>query len=183
MEFQGKIALVTGGGPGAMELGNRVAKKVNILSCANIVDFKSNEKSLVQEQYTNPYIDAKMTFRLDRLVERQAEFHLDFPIFLMGGIGMDFEYTLEEVRRKVGAVQATPILLFGEASYWKKKISSRFQCNLNTGTIKGSEWVSNCFFCIQKASQGLEIYQKYFSGELKIGPGGPIYPDGFFTWS
>ena len=43
----------------------------------------------------NPYIDAKVTYRLDRLVERQAEFHLDFPIFLMGGIGADFEYSLE----------------------------------------------------------------------------------------
>ncbi len=34
------ITLVTGGGPGAMEVGNRVAKNMGILSCANIVDFR-----------------------------------------------------------------------------------------------------------------------------------------------
>jgi len=90
------IALLTGGGPGAMEVGNRAAKKIDILSCANIVDFRQKEK-IINEQKQNHFIDAKMTYSLDRLVERQAEFHLDFPIFLPGGIGMDFEYSLEEV--------------------------------------------------------------------------------------
>ncbi len=175
------IALVTGGGPGSMGLGNRVAKKIGILSCANIMDFRGEKGAVVNEQQQNPYIDAKMTYRLDKLVERQAEFNLDFPIFLMGGIGTDFEYCLEEVRRKVGAAAPTPVLLFGSPDYWKKKISSRFRCNLENGTISGSEWVSNCFFCVQNASQGLKIYKQFFSGTLKIGINGPTYEDGFVT--
>ena len=121
-----------------------------------------------------------MTYRIDKLVERQAEFDLDFPIFLMGGIGTDFEYTLEEVRRKVGAAGATPILLFGEVDYWREKITSRFKCNLKNGTIVGSEWLSNCFYCIQNAQQGLKIYRDYFEGKLLIGKSGPIYEEGFF---
>src|SRR6201999_3991977 len=141
---------------------NRVAKNVGILSCANIVDFRGGGKSVVNEQKQNPHIDAKMTYRLDRLVERQAEFYLDIPIFLPGGIGMDFEYTLEEVRRKTGSSPPTPVLLFGEVEYWQRKVSSRFQLNLETHTIKGSEWVSNCFFCIQTADQGLSILKKFF---------------------
>ena len=56
------ISLITGGGPGVMEVGNRVARKLNILSCANIVDFRGIE----QEQ--NPYIDAKMTYRIDDVI-------------------------------------------------------------------------------------------------------------------
>lgn len=174
-----ELALVTGGGPGAMEVGNRVAKELGILSCANVVDFRPKDGSVVNEQKANPFVEAKMTYRLDKLVERQAEFHLDFPIFLPGGIGTDFEYCLEEVRRKVGSVGATPIILFGDTEYWTKKITSRFQCNLETGTIKGSEWISNCFYCIQTAEQGLKVFKEYFEGTLAIGKAGPVHAAGF----
>ena len=173
------LALLTGGGPGAMEVSNRVAKKLGILSCANIADFRSKDKAVINEQRQNSYIEAKMTYRLDRLVERQAEFYLDVAIFLAGGIGTDFEYTLEEVRRKTGAGPANPVLLFGDPDYWRRKISSRFQLNRETGTIKGSEWVSNCFYCIQTAEQGLSVLKKFFLGTLPIGKDGPVYPDGF----
>ncbi len=177
------IAMVTGGGPGTMALGNRVAKSLGLLSCANIVDFLNKKGSIVNEQKQNPYIDAKMTYRLDRLVERQAEFHLDFPIFLAGGIGTDFEFSLENVRRKVGAVPASPVFLLGRPDYWRSKISSCFQTNLTTGTIAGSEWVSNCFFCIENAAQGIQVLRQFFSGTLNIGKNGPIYEDGFVVVS
>lgn len=179
------LALITGGGPGAMAVGNRVAQGLNILSCANIMDFrpKGDATTVVNEQRSNPHIEAKMTYRLSQLVERQSEFNLDFPIFLQGGVGTDFEFSLEEVRRKVGATQATPMLLFGEPEYWRGKITSKFQTNLKTGTIKGSEWLSNCFFCVQTADQGLYIYKKFFEGQLPIGKGHPFNEEGFVTVS
>lgn len=174
------IALVTGGGPGVMEIGNRVAKSLNILSCANIADFRRKKGvAEVNEQQQNKFIDAKMTYRIDRFIERQDEFNLDFPIFLIGGIGTDFEFSLEEVRRKVESFPAFPVLLFGDPEYWRKKITYRYQCNVEQGTIVGSEWISNCFFCVQSAAQGLRIYRQFFSGTLPIGFDGPSYKEGF----
>lgn len=173
------IALITGGGPGAMEVGNRIAKSLGILSCANIVDFSNKQGSIVNEQRQNPFVEAKMTYRLDKLVERQAEFHLDFPLFLQGGIGTDFEYALEEVRRKIGSTAPNPVFLFGSKEHWHKKISSRYLCNLRAGTIEGSEWVSNCFFCVQTAKQALKIFEKFFQGSLSIGKSGPFCKDGY----
>lgn len=172
------IAMVTGGGPGAMEVGNKIALELGILSCANIVDF-SRPDGVVNEQKENPYVQAKMTYRLDKLVERQAEFNLDFPIFLTGGIGTDFEYTLEEVRRKVGAVRPTPILLLGPDAYWKEKVTSRYRSNLNHGTIKGSEWISNCFYAVDSVERGLEVWRRFFTNTLPIGKLGPCYDEGF----
>lgn len=168
------LALITGGGPGLMEVGNRVAKRLNILSCANIVNFTGTE------QKANAYIDAKMTYRLDRLIERQAEFNLDFPIFLMGGFGTDFEFALEGVRRKVSIDTPTPVILLGSLDYWRDKVAPNFQANLKNGTIEGSEWVSNCFYCVQTASQALKVYKQYFSGTLPIGRDYPSSKDGFF---
>ncbi|MBS0621374.1 MAG: hypothetical protein JSR80_00215, partial [Verrucomicrobia bacterium] len=173
------LALVSGGGPGAMEMGNRVAKELGILSCANIIDFRPRAGGFINEQLQNPYVEAKMTYRLDYLVERQAEFHLDFPIFLAGGIGTDFEYSLEEVRKKTGTSPPYPILLFGPIEYWRKKVTNRFQCNLATGTIRGSEWVSNVFYCVQTAAQALKVYRAFFEGTLPIGPQFPLFEEGF----
>lgn len=177
---QKALILVTGGGPGAMEMANQIAKELGILSCANIVDFRrqSTRESLI-EQEQNPYVEAKMTYKTERLVERQAEFFLNLPIFVIGGIGTDFEFSLEEVRRKVEVIEPTPILLFGTPEYWKAKVSSRFQMNQKSGVIRGSEWVSNCFYCVESAAQGLKVYRDFFTGKLPIGPNGPIYPDGF----
>ncbi|MBI2809792.1 MAG: hypothetical protein HYX67_03020 [Candidatus Melainabacteria bacterium] len=173
------IALVTGGGPGLMEVGNRAAKRAGILSCANIVDFRNSRNLNITEQKQNPYIEAKMTYRLDKLVERQAEFNLDFPIILTGGYGTDFEQCLEEVRRKVGYSSPTPVLLFGSPEYWRQKISARFRCNQEAGTIAGSQWVSNCFYCVKNAEQGLKVYRQFFGNNLSIGPDYEPYPEGF----
>eukprot|EP01060_Flectonema_neradi_P030998 TRINITY_DN4600_c2_g1_i2.p1 TRINITY_DN4600_c2_g1~~TRINITY_DN4600_c2_g1_i2.p1 ORF type:complete len:781 (+),score=142.61 TRINITY_DN4600_c2_g1_i2:45-2345(+) len=173
------LAIVTGGGPGAMEVGNRVAQQCGILSCGNICDFSKKGTVTVNEQKRNPFVDVWMTYKLEKLVERQSDFQLDFPIFLLGGIGTDFEFGLEEVRRKVGTTPPTPMILFGASDYWEQKITSRYTRNTREGVIKGSEWISNCFYAAQTAAQALAVYKKWFAGKLLTGPEGPVYERGF----
>lgn len=178
------LALVTGGGPGAMEVGNRVAKSLGILSCGLIVDFGSvaaKPGATINEQKQNSYVEAYFTYRADKLVERQSDFNLDFPIFLTGGIGTDFEYALEEVRRKVATVQPYPMILFGTPEHWGAKLSGRFRTNLHSGTIKGSEWISTIPWVVSSGTEALEVYRHFFEGRLPVGPGHPINERGFMV--
>ncbi|EPY20434.1 hypothetical protein STCU_03911 [Strigomonas culicis] len=180
------IALLTGGGPGAMEVGNRVARSLGILSCGLVVDFGSvstKPGSTINEQKQNPYCEAYFTYRADKLVERQSDFNLDFPIFLIGGIGTDFEYALEEVRRKVGTVPANPILLFGPADHWGAKIASRYSANRRAGTIRGSEWISTVPWIVESGQEALEVYTHFFAGTLPIGPKFPANDRGYMVAS
>lgn len=176
------LSFVTGGGPGAMEVGNRVAKKHGILSCAHIVDFTQHGQH-INEQAQNSYIEAKMTYRLSKLIERQADFNLDFPIFVMGGIGTDFEYSLEEVRRKTCSTSALPVILLGKREYWHDKITTRYQRNLLSGTIQGSEWVSNTFYRANTAQEALKVYELFFNHKLQIGPNYASAGEGFIEAS
>ena len=168
------LALVTGGGPGAMEVGNRVAKNLGILSCGMIVDFGALTRkpgATINEQKHNPFVEAFMTYRPEKLVERQADFNLDIPIFLTGGIGTDFEFALEEVRRKVCTTPPNPMVLFGDT--WPPKITHRFQTNLAAGVIKGSEWIANVPYVVTGGKQALKVLTSFFEGTLPIGPNHP----------
>ncbi|AFS20372.1 LOG family protein [Chlamydia psittaci] len=170
------LAIMTGGGPGAMAVGNEVATELNLLSCGNIIDF---EQSPMKNQGMNPYIQAKMTYRLSSLIQRQEHFHVDLALFVTGGMGTDFEFCLELISIKTGKKPPVPIFLIGPAAYWREKVTPIYQTNCKTGTNRGSEWVSNCVFCISSPQAGIEIFQRYITNTLPIGPEHPPYPDGF----
>ncbi len=173
------IAVSTGGGPGVMAMGNQIANELGLLSCGHAVNFKKPHEFDEKEEPINPFIQAKMTYSLEQIIVRQSEFGLDFPIFCQGGVGTDFEHALELLRTQVGSRPAAPILLFGPPDYWRSKITPLYQSNLSIGTIKGTEWTSNTFFCVQTSKQALAIYYKYFTNRLPIGPNYPPAKDGF----
>jgi predicted Rossmann-fold nucleotide-binding protein len=178
------IALITGGGPGAMEVGNRVAKTLGILSCGMFVDFGLLAKkpgANINEQKKNPYVEAYMSYLPQKLVERQSDFNLDFPIFLTGGVGTDFEYALEEVRRKVGIVGITPMILFGDGEHYGKKIGARFGENEARGVIKNSEWLSNVPHVVKSGREALAVIQLFARGQLAIGGKAPANKEGFIV--
>ena len=121
------IFVVTGGGPGIMEAGNRGAFDVAGKSIGmNIV--------LPHEQAPNPYITPELCFQFHYFALRKMHFLMRsialvcFP----GGFG-----TLDELFETLTLVQtgksrARPILLFGRA-FWEKLIN--FQHLVDTGMI------------------------------------------------
>lgn len=175
------IALATGGGPGVMSMGNKIASELGILSIGHAVDFRKPHENEENIEVMNHYIQARMTYRLEQVIIRQSEFGLDFPIFFEGGIGTDFEYALEILRTQVGTKTPTPIILFGSKKYWSQKLTSNFKANVEKGTISGSEWISNCLYCVQDEHQALTIYYKFFTGNLEIGRDHKGSPDGFMS--
>lgn len=173
------LAITTGGGPGVMSMGNKIAAELNILSVGHAVNFNKPHEDDPIDESMNAYIQAKMTYRLEALVVRQAEFALDFPIFFEGGVGTDFELMLEMLRTQVSMKVPAPILLFGAPDYWREKISHMYKLNRASGTIRGTEWVSNTFYCVQSCEQALQVYYQYFTNRLAIGPNAPPTEEGF----
>lgn len=164
------LAVMTGGGRGAMNVGNKAAQELGILSCGNLVDFEFPHSA---------YLDAKMTYQKDSLIERQEHFYVDLAIFVPGGIGTDFELALEIMSLKTGFKAPVPVFLLGSMSYWERKLSTVYETNKRAGTIQGSEWISNCLFYLSSAEQGVEVFRQYIEGTLPIGPNHPSKEQGF----
>lgn len=171
------ISIVTGGGPGMMQSGNNIAKQLEVPSCAHLVEFKNKESKKI-----NAYIDGFMTYRLDELIKRQSNFNLDICLFFPGGVGTDAELAIEMVNRKAGAGPPSPMLLFGPVGYWENKVNALYTENLNIGTLKGIEWISNSIFIVRSTKEALFILEKYYTDELLIGKDHPYPKDGYKTY-
>ncbi len=125
------LVVVTGGGPGIMEAGNRGAFDVGGPSIGlNIV--------LPHEQAPNPYITPELCFQFHYFALRKMHFLMRSVALVCfpGGFG-----TLDELFETMTLIQTgksrkRPILLFGRA-FWEKLIN--FQHLVDTGMISASD--------------------------------------------
>jgi len=104
------FAIITGGGPGIMEAGNRGAREAGARSVGLNIE-------LPFEQHLNPYVDTSVTFRYffvrKMMLVKYAQAFVIFP----GGFG-----TLDELFEaltlvQTGKVRNFPIILFN-STYW-----------------------------------------------------------------
>ncbi len=149
------LVVVTGGGPGIMEAGNRGAFEAQGKSIGlNIV--------LQHEQQPNPYITPELCFQFHYFALRKMHFLMRSVALVCfpGGFG-----TLDELFEVLTLTQARkvrrrPILLFGEA-FWRKLVN--FDHLVETGMISPED--VHLFHFVETAEQAWEVLSRAFDLE------------------
>ena len=108
---QAGFAIITGGGPGIMEAGNRGAQDVGVQSIGLNIE-------LPFEQGVNPFVEIGMNFRYffvrKTMFMKYAQAFVIFP----GGFGTMDELFEALTLIQTGKVQNFPVILF-DSAYWR----------------------------------------------------------------
>lgn len=112
--------IVTGGGPGLMEAGNRGAHDVGAKSVGLNI-------TLPAEQVPNPYITPALCFQFRYFALRKFHFLLRARALVVfpGGFGTLDELFDALTLRQTGRMQEIPIILYGR-EYWERVIDFQF---------------------------------------------------------
>ncbi|HSG10521.1 MAG TPA: TIGR00730 family Rossman fold protein [Gammaproteobacteria bacterium] len=148
---QGRLVVITGGGPGIMEAANRGAQDAGGKSIGlNIV--------LPKEQLPNPYVTPELSFQFHYFAVRKMHFLMRARALVVfpGGFG-----TLDELFEtltliQTGKVKPVPVLLFGR-SYWERIIN--FEALVDEGTIEQRDL--ELFQYVETAQEAWDIVRDY----------------------
>jgi uncharacterized protein (TIGR00730 family) len=156
---QTPIYVVTGGGPGIMEAGNRGAHDVGGKSIGlNIV--------LPHEQAPNPFITPELCFQFHYFALRKMHFVMRsialvcFP----GGFGTLDELFETMTLIQTGKSRARPILLFGR-EFWEKLID--FDHLVETGMISAGDL--GLFHFVESAEEAWQRLSEHYGFESPAG--------------
>jgi len=146
------IYVVTGGGPGIMEAGNRGAFEIDGRSIGlNIV--------LPHEQAPNPYITPELCFQFHYFGLRKMHFLMRSVALVCfpGGFG-----TLDEMFEALTLIQTgkcrkRPVLLFGKA-FWSRLID--FDLLIDTGMISAAD--VNLFHYVETAEEAWAFLEQEY---------------------
>ncbi len=155
-ELETPIYIVTGGGPGVMEAGNRGAYEAGGRSIGlNIV--------LPHEQVPNPYITPELCFQFHYFGLRKMHFLMRsiglvcFP----GGFGTLDELFESMTLMQTGKCRRSPILLFGR-EYWTRLIN--FELLVETGMIGPRD--TELFHFVETAEEAWEVLAAEYGFDL-----------------
>ena len=115
-----EYVVITGGGPGIMEAGNRGAYEAGAKSIGLNI-------TLPDEQHPNPYITPELCFQFHYFALRKMHFLLRAKALIVfpGGFGTLDELFCALTLRQTGRMQAIPIILYGR-EYWENVIDFQF---------------------------------------------------------
>jgi uncharacterized protein (TIGR00730 family) len=156
-----EFVIVTGGGPGVMEAGNRGATDVDAASIGfNIV--------LPHEQAPNLYVTPEFAFNFHYFATRKIHFLLRaravaiFP----GGFGTLDEFFETLTLIQTGRMDRIPLLLFG-IEFWRNVIN--FEALAEAGTISPDD--AHLFTVVDTAEEGWEVIRKFYElPEVTLAP-------------
>ncbi|MFP4428695.1 MAG: TIGR00730 family Rossman fold protein [Desulfovermiculus sp.] len=148
---EGRMLVITGGGPGIMEAANRGAHDVQAQSIGlNIV--------LPHEQVPNAFITPELCFRFHYFATRKMHFLMRAQglVAFPGGFG-----TLDEIFEtltllQVQKIKPIPVILFG-TEFWTRVIN--FEALVDEGTIASSDL--HLFQYVETADQAWDIISNW----------------------
>ena len=148
-----KIVVVTGGGPGIMEAGNRGASEAGGPSIGlNIV--------LPHEQEPNPYITPKLCFQFHYFALRKMHFLMRSVALVCfpGGFGTLDELFEVMTLTQTGKVRKRPIVLVGR-EFWSKLVN--FEWLVETGMIAAGDL--QLFHLVDSGEEAWQVLVKAFA--------------------
>jgi uncharacterized protein (TIGR00730 family) len=148
-----EYVVVTGGGPGVMEAGNRGAADVGAPSIGfNIV--------LPHEQAPNVYITPELCFNFHYFATRKIHFLLRAKAVAIfpGGFGTLDEFFETLTLIQTGRMERIPLLLFG-MEFWNRVIN--FEALAEAGTISPED--TKLFTVVDSAEEGWAVVQKAYN--------------------
>jgi uncharacterized protein (TIGR00730 family) len=163
----GRMVVMTGGGPGIMEAANRGAFDVG----AKTVGLNIN---LPHEQYPNPYITPDLCFRFHYFALRKLHFLLRAKALVVfpGGFGTCDELFETLALIQTRKIQPLPVVLVGE-TFWRRAINIDFM--IDEGVIDAED--GDLFWYAETAEQIwdsiLEWYQASGSPLIPVHSGKP----------
>ena len=148
-----EYVVVTGGGPGVMEAGNRGADDVGAPSIGlNIV--------LPHEQAPNAYVTPELCFNFHYFAIRKMHFVMRAKAVAVfpGGFGTMDEFFETLTLIQTGRMERVPLLLFG-MEFWKKVLN--FEALAEAGTIAPDD--PDLFTVVDSAEEGWAVVQKAYN--------------------
>nr|WP_061933927.1 LOG family protein [Aureimonas sp. AU22] len=147
-----EFVIVTGGGPGVMEAGNRGAADVGAVSIALNI-------TLPHEQAPNPYATPELCFNFHYFATRKMHFLFRAKAMAIfpGGFG-----TLDELFEALTLIQTgrmarIPVLLFGR-EFWRRLVDFEFLAE--EGTIAPDDL--DLFRMVDTAEEGWETIRAFY---------------------
>lgn len=150
-----QLVVITGGGPGIMEAGNRGASEMGGLTIGLNI-------RLPFEQHHNPYITEDLNLQFHYFAMRKMHFMKRAVVLACfpGGFGTMDELFEALTLVQTGIVPRIPILLFG-SSWWKELVN--WQKFVDEGVISPED-LDLLTFC-DSAWEGWSAVKKFYAGK------------------